>query len=98
MPPPALFNRIGNAFRKAVTDYAEANSIPVVRFKKGDRKADVMKPYLAKATRPGVVAIGVAQEFQKVFSAYDRAKDNPRLISYAFEKADRWVSVCHFYQ
>ncbi len=56
-----------------------------------------MKPYLAKAPRPGVVAIGVAQEFQKVFTAYDRAKDNPRLISYGFEKADRRVSVYYFY-
>jgi len=43
------------------------------------------------------VAIGVAQEFQKVFTAYDRAKDNPRLISYGFEKADRRVSVYYFY-
>ena len=97
VPSPALFNKIGTAFRRAVTDYAEANDIPMVRFKKGDRKADVMKPYLAKATRPGVVAIGVAQEFQKVFTAYDRAKDNPRLVSYAFEKADRRVSVYYFY-
>lgn len=56
-----------------------------------------MKPYLAKATRSGVVAIGVPQEFQKVFTPYDRAKDNPRLVSYAFEKADRRVSVYYFY-
>jgi len=49
--------------------YAEANDVPTVRFKKGDRKAEVMKPYLAKATKPGVVAIGVAQEMQKVFTA-----------------------------
>lgn len=54
VPSPALFNKIGTDFRKAVTDYAEANDIPMVRFKKGDRKADVMKPYLAKATKPGV--------------------------------------------
>jgi hypothetical protein len=44
VPSPALFNKIGTAFRKAVNDYAEANDIPMVRFKKGDRKADVMKP------------------------------------------------------
>jgi hypothetical protein len=44
-----------------------------------------------------VVAIGVAQEFQKVFTAYDRAKDNPRLVNYAFEKVDRRVSVYYFY-
>jgi hypothetical protein len=74
---PALFDRIGTAFRKAVTAFAQDNGIPVIRFAKCDRKADVMRPYLQAATRPGVVAIGVAQEFQSVFAAYDRRADKP---------------------
>jgi nucleoside-diphosphate-sugar epimerase len=46
--------------------YAQANGIPWIKFAKGDRKIDVSRPYLAAAGRegrPGVVAIGVAQEF-----------------------------------
>jgi hypothetical protein len=70
IPSPALFARIGERFRGAVARYAKANAIPVVRFEKGQRKAEVMGPYLEAAQaagRPGVVAIGVAQEFQRVF-------------------------------
>ena len=40
----------------------------VVRFKKGDRKVDVMRPLLAKAAATGrsqVVAVGGAQEVQR---------------------------------
>jgi hypothetical protein len=53
VPSPALFNRIGAGFRKAVAAFAEANDVPVVRFAKGDRKADVMRPYLAAAPSRG---------------------------------------------
>jgi hypothetical protein len=53
VPSPALFNRIGTAFRKAVAAFADDNDIPVVRFAKGDRKAEVMRPYLAAATGRG---------------------------------------------
>lgn len=96
VPSPALFNKIGTAFRREMTAFADAHSIPVVRFSKGDRKADVMKPYLEAATAPGVVAIGVAQEFQRVFTAYDRA-DKPGAVHFSFEKAERRVSVFYVY-
>ncbi len=97
IPSPALFNKIGTAFRRAVADYAETNAIPVVRFTKADRKAEVMRPYLEKATTPGVVAIGMAQEFQSVFCGYDRKASKPGTARYSFEKADRRVSVYYFY-
>src|SRR5437660_664637 len=41
VPSPALFNKIGNGFRKAVLAFADDNRIPLVRFAKGDRKAEV---------------------------------------------------------
>ena len=40
---PALFAPIGNRFRAAVTTFAEEHDIPLVRFAKGARKADVMQ-------------------------------------------------------
>jgi hypothetical protein len=43
-----------------------------------------------------VVAVGVAQEFQRVFTGYDRS-DTPGVICYGFAKADRRVSVYYFY-
>ena len=49
VPSPALFNNIGLAFRKAVLEFAEGNDIPLIRFAKGDRKIDVVRP---TSTRP----------------------------------------------
>jgi hypothetical protein len=80
IPSPALFNQIGERFRAAVTRFAAGNHIPVVRFDKDARKAEVMRPYLdaAKAAgRPGVVAVGMAQEFQRVFTGSPRKPDGP---------------------
>ena len=96
IPSPALFNPIGERFRAAVTKFAAANGIPLVRFGKDERKADVMRPYLDAATAPGVVAIGLAQEFQSVFSGTKRTTSTGG-VSFGFAKADRRVSVFYFY-
>lgn len=97
IPSPALFTKIGDAFRAAVARYAADQQIPLVQFAKDARKADVMRPYLEAATEPGVVAIGVAQEFQSVFTGYKRKTDKPGAVCYGFEKADRRVSCYYFY-
>ena len=55
--------------------FATAHQIPVVQFKKDDRKQEVMRPYLERRAAtglPGVAAIGVAQEYQNVFAASER--------------------------
>jgi hypothetical protein len=43
---PALFNRIGQRFRRAVAAYAEANDLPWVQFDKDDDKLAVMRAHL----------------------------------------------------
>jgi hypothetical protein len=63
---PALFEPIGEKFRKDIKDWARANGIPLIRFTAGERKADVMAPYLDAAAATGrsqVAAVGCAQEF-----------------------------------
>jgi hypothetical protein len=102
IPSPALFNPIGDRFRAGVARFAKTNQIPLVRFGKDQRKAEVMRPLLeaaAAAGRPGVVAVGVAQEFQRVFSGYDRGRTDgqPGPPRYGFEKAERRVSCYYFY-
>src|SRR5258708_39677161 len=52
IPSPAIFDKIGQKFRRAVASFAEANDIPWVHFGKGDRKAEVMAPYLRRAAAP----------------------------------------------
>ena len=82
-----------------ITLFAQANHIPVVRFHKGDRKIDVMGRYLtaqAATGRSGVVAIGVAQEYQNVFAATQRDRSSG-VPWFSFSKADRRVSCFYFY-
>ena len=102
-PSPALFEQIGNRFRRDVRRFAEARGIPVLRLKKpdrtrwDDRKLDHVRPYLAAAEaegRFGVVAIVSGQEFQWVFSARRRTEGSGH---FSFFKEQRRVGVYDFY-
>jgi hypothetical protein len=102
IPSPVLFQRIGERFRREVVRFAERNHIPLLHLKRpdrtrwDDRKLDHVRPYLERATRPGVVAIVCAQEFQKVFVGVNRS-DKPGVACFDFPKVDRRVSVYYFY-
>jgi len=102
VPSPALFKRIGDRFREHVKAFAAEHDIPLVRLGKpdrtrwDDRKLDHVRPYLERATAPGVVAIVAAQEIQKVFMGYNRSK-TAGVVNFAFDKADRAVTVYYFY-
>jgi hypothetical protein len=96
----ACLQQIGEAFRRRVASFAEANHIPVVELKAADRNIDVMRRYLDKAAATGrsrVAAIGVAQEPQRVFIARKRDTDPSRLPQFSFDKKDRRVTVYYFY-
>jgi hypothetical protein len=100
-PSPALFNQIGQRFRRAVASFAEANDIPWVKFGKDDvgGKLELMRPYLARQAATGVsgvAAIGVAQEFQRVWTAYERETPTGA-PQWWFTKADRRVTCYYFY-
>jgi hypothetical protein len=97
---PALFEPIGEKFRRDVKDWAQANGVPVIRFKAGDRKADVMAPCLDAAAATGrsqVAAIGCAQEFQLVWTARKRDTDPGGCPQFSFTKEQRRVSVFYVY-
>ena len=98
IPSPAILEKIGTAFRRAVTSFAEDNRIPVVRFGKNDRKIDVMRPYLARQAgtgRAGVAAIGVAQEFAPVFTA--TKKQRGKTVWFSFAVSQRRVTCYYYY-
>ena len=86
-------------FRAAVRRYADGNEIPWVVFRKGDRKLDVMRPYLDAAESAGqskVVAIGEAREFQWVFDA--TRKEGPDGVPwFRFYRTERLVTCYYFY-
>ena len=99
IPSPALTEQIGTRFRRAVESYASSNEIPWVKFGKDDRKISVMLPHMAAQAatgKSGVAAIGVAQEFQRVWSAYQR-ETKAAAPQYTFAKADRRVTCYYFY-
>jgi len=102
IPSPAILERIGLRFRGTVAEFAAANDIPVVRFAKGERKLEVMRPHLDRLIgqgRCGVAAIGVAQEFQRVFTGttYHSEPDGGGVPRFGYHKADRRVSAYYFY-
>jgi hypothetical protein len=97
---PALFEPIGEKFRRDIRDWAQANGIPLIRFTAGERKADVMAPYLdaaAAAGRSQVVAVGCAQEFQLVWTARKRDTDPGACPQFSFTREQRRVSVFYVY-
>jgi hypothetical protein len=97
---PAVIEQIGTRFRQAVARFAENNDIPMVKFKKGIRKIDVMRPLLARAAgsgRPQVVAAGWAQEFQHVWEARKRDTDPGRPPQFSYAMAERRVTCYYFY-
>ncbi len=90
--------RIGTSFRRRVREFADAQHIPVVRFGKDDRKIEVMRPHVAAQAatgRSGVAAIGVAQDYQRVFAATKHR--NGKSVWFSFTKADRRVTNFYFY-
>jgi len=102
IPSPAILEKIGLRFRKAVTEFARDNDIEVIRFAKGERKLEVMRPHLdrlAREGRTGVAAIGVAQEFQRVFTGttYHSDADGGGVPRFGYHKADRRVTAYYFY-
>jgi hypothetical protein len=99
IPSPALMEKISTKFRRAVESFAPANGIPWVKFGKDDRKIDVMQPHIeaqAATGKSGVAAVGVAQEFQRVWAAYQRDTQTAA-PQYTFAKADRRVTCYYFY-
>src|SRR5690348_3411272 len=114
IPSPALLERRGQAFRRAVLSFAGANGIPVLSFagkrdrgRPGvladspwpERKIDKVMPLMRKAAATGrsqVVAIGVAQEYQRVFTG---TKDQTATgaVWFSYNRTERRVTCYYFY-
>jgi len=59
---------ISRAFVEAIENYAKSQQVPVLTFEKGQRKDDVVAPYIKQAAgQEGIVLIGKAQEKTSTF-------------------------------
>lgn len=73
----SLMGVMTNAFLKTVDDFVHQHNIPVVTFKKGERKDDIAAKHLAKFQGvEGVLFLGKAQEMAKVFRTEKRTTPN----------------------
>ncbi len=69
----ALMDPITKSFVASMDHFSKQHEIPVVQFRKGQRKDDVMKEHLARFDKPeGVVFIGKVQEKTPVFRTEKR--------------------------
>ena len=69
----ALMDPMTKAFVASMEHFSKQQQVPVVQFRKGQRKDDVMKEHLARFDKPeGVVFIGKAQEKTPVFRTEKR--------------------------
>jgi hypothetical protein len=96
---PAALGRNKELFVQAVRRYAGSNKIPWITFSKGDRKIDVIRPYLEAAERDGiskVVAVGEAREFQWVFDATKKTGPDGGTW-FRFWRTERLVTCYYFY-
>ena len=72
----ALMDPISKAFIAAMDSFAKREGIPVVQFRKGQRKDDIAAEHLKKFTKEeGVLFIGKAQEKTKVFRTERRRNE-----------------------
>jgi hypothetical protein len=99
IPSPALLNKMTTDFVRAVEAFAQASSIPVLRFKKGERKEDVARRYferLAARGDTGVAMIGVAQERVTAFKSSKGCRPDGGLW-FHYSRASVCVNQYYFY-
>jgi hypothetical protein len=53
VPSPAALQQTGDAFRRRVASFADANHIPVVPLRAADRRIEAMKPGLEATASAG---------------------------------------------
>ena len=73
IPSPALLGHNHDRMVAELERFVAAGDVPVVRFKRGEVKEDIARPYqlaAAAAGREAVVLVGKAQERQMAWSGY----------------------------
>ena len=81
VPSAAVMSPMSRNFVAKLEGYAAQHKVPLVQFRKGQRKDEVMAEHLRKFQRPeGVVFIGKAQEKTPVFRTEKRKRRPGGLI------------------
>jgi hypothetical protein len=95
IPSPAVLGQITSRFRDRVQRFAEEAGVPVIAFKRKERKDDRANQLRRElGVRAGVVFIGVAQEKAKTFSGRPLKEKGVGWFDWS---RDKTVAVNHYY-
>ena len=104
MPIPsagALMEKISTKFRRAVESFAvgQRHRRGEVRRGRPHDRRDAAVPWIRQAAtgRSGVAAVGVAQEFQRVWAAYQQGHPDRGAAVHASPRPNRPVTCYYFY-
>ena len=97
IPSPALLKQRYERFRQGLRAFVIEHEIPSIRFRRGERKDDIVAAYRHRFGEPeGVVVVGVAQERCSSFKA--RKLSGPgRAVSFEFSRQPVFVNHFYFY-
>ena len=96
LPSAALMRPISRGFVSALEDFAAQHEIPVVQFRKGRRKDQVMAEHLRHFRHDeGVVFVGKAQEKTTVFRTGKTAIDQKEAVAAMLEKFEICCGLFH---
>jgi hypothetical protein len=100
IPSSAAFGQIGERYVAELHRWASAHDIPVIQFRKGDRKEDIARPLIDAAAREGgegrVVLLGIAQEKASVWRSW-KAKGTEHAAHPHMAWGRQMAFVNHFY-
>ena len=100
IPSSAAFGEIGERYVRDIHEFAQRNRIPIVHFKKGERKEEVARPFMEAASREGnrgqVVLIGIAQERSSIWRSW-KAKGHEKAAHPHMEWGRQMAYINHFY-
>ncbi len=81
LPSAALMQPMSRTFVAKLDSFTAQHEIPLVQFRKGQRKDDMMKEHLCKFGKDeGVVFVGKAQEKTPVFRTEKRRNPYPWIV------------------
>jgi len=95
---PALLGQFTKNYVRQVEAYVEKHHIPVVPFKKGERKDKMARRMRQKhPVQDGVVFVGVAQEKALAFKVGKHIPSPAGLVEFAFDRQPVYVKYFYFY-
>jgi len=99
IPSPKILGQIHDRLLYAIDKFISDHDLELVRFKRGESKEEIARPYLesaASAGREGVVLVGVAQERVSGWRGFRKGGSDSH-PHFAYSRQSLWVNHYYFY-